>query len=313
MQLNQIVRQQRSSIVDWMKGKEEYRNLNVKIKAIWRVRIILTIAALSSVPCLMVFIALLASGSSMDGWFVVLALSWFVVPILLGTWLLRMDMQVLKEVFPAFLSEAPNEFKEKEVNRLMESMNSKDRMIYSKKYHSVAMFKSCTILSVLLYLPLTVGSLVVFTLNSWIHIGFLIFLASFAFILAMNYLFYSSNYMRGFIFDTMISFALAMFLALGVMRMQRVSLEAFTILPIVGYGFVFYGLRSWAKKRAEMEIIPRLVDDLTHYFEGEDELELKYWPWACSNTKLVKKAIAQGHLDYLGMSETEIFKKTPEK
>ncbi len=313
MQLDHIVRQKRGSIVDWMKGKEEYKDINAKIKVIWRVRVILTIVALSSILCMMYSISLLVSGASMAGWVVTLALSWFGVPLVLGAWLVREDTRLLVEVFPAFLSEAPNEFKEKEVGRLMEAMNSKDQKIFSKKYYSIATFKSCTILSILLYLPLTLGNLIVYAIKLWIHIGVLIVLASFAFIIVINYLFYFANYERFSCFDLISSFALAMFLGVGIMRIQYINIEAFSIGPVLAYSFVFYEVRSWARKKAEKEIIPRLIDDLTHYFEGEDELELRYWTWAFGNIELVKKAIAQGHLDYLEMSATEIVKKAAKK
>ncbi len=79
------------------------------------------------------------------------------------------------------------------------------------------------------------------------------------------------------------------------------------------YGFLFYGVRNWARKKAEVDIIPRLAGDLAHFFESEDVLELRYWTWYVSNSQLVKKAIEQGHLDYLEVKPAEIVKKTAGK
>ncbi|MEX2681880.1 MAG: hypothetical protein Q6373_009775 [Candidatus Sigynarchaeota archaeon] len=59
MKIEHVVRQARGSIVNWMKGKEEYKGINGQIKAIWRARVILTIVALSSIPSLWWFVLLL--------------------------------------------------------------------------------------------------------------------------------------------------------------------------------------------------------------------------------------------------------------
>jgi len=314
MKLEHVVRQVRGSIVDWMAGKEEYKGINGQIKAIWRARVILTIVALSSIPCLVLTFSLIFSDSPSIGWVATLGLSWFGVPLVLGGWLVRKDEGLLVNVFPTFLARAPHGFKEKEVGPLLESMNSKGQMIYSKKYRSTGAFKATLVVSALVYLPLIVAIVVVFAIDSWLLMGVSMALVSLAFILMMNLMFYYTNFERCFIFDAIVSFGLGMFLGVGVMRIQDyVSLEGFSIVPVVAYGFLFYGIRNWARKKAEADIIPRLAGDLARYFETEDVLELRYWAWHVSNSRLVKKAIEQGHLDYLEVKPAEIAKKAAGK
>jgi hypothetical protein len=184
--------------------------------------------------------------------------------------------------------------------------------IYRKTYYSIKSYKYGLIISILLYFPLVIFTVII--TSFWIDFILIFFLSC----LVLGFVILTNLPILSVITDKHIypyvNFPLPFFYGLLISITLSINFrnEAFyflVILILTIYLLIFWYIGKKILKIAQKDIQESLILDMVNYLSTEKEILLKYWKWIQSRRFLIKEMFQSGKMNDFELIENKIIKK----